>query len=102
MLTSLTPVLQRARSLSMSSVSQRIAATDAPCIVQMQQMLRGKSDVLSLAQGIVWWPPPETALAAGRTAMVEPDSNLYCADDGLPALRDALKAKLATENGIHK
>ena len=61
------------------AVSSRMTATDVPCIVQMQQMLRGKSDVFSLAQGIVHWAPP---------------------DDGLPALREALKAKLKAENGI--
>ena len=77
-----------------------MAATDVPCIVQMQKMLRGKTDVLSLAQGIVHWTPPETALAAGRAAMNEPDTSLYGADDGIPALREALKLKLRDENGI--
>jgi len=77
-----------------------MSATDVPCIVQMQQMMRGKTDVLSLAQGIVHWAPPESALAAGRAAMTEPDSSLYGPDDGLLALREALKAKLQAENGI--
>ena len=31
--------------------SARIEGTDAPCIVQMQRMLRGIPDLLSLAQG---------------------------------------------------
>ena len=83
-----------------AALSARISATDVPCIVQMQQMLRGKTDVLSLAQGIVHWPPPEQALAAGRAAMLEPDTSMYGADDGILPLRDALKAKLAAENGI--
>jgi len=71
-----------------------------PCIVQMQQMLRGKSDILSLAQGIVHWPPPEAALAAGRNAMSEADTSLYGADDGMPALRAALVEKLRVDNGL--
>ena len=74
--------------------------TDAPVIVKMQQMLRGKEDVLSLAQGIVHWSPPEEALQAARAAVGEPSVSLYCADDGLPELRAALKLKLAEENGI--
>ena len=74
--------------------SSRIGSTDVPCIVQMQQMLRGKTDVLSLAQGIVHWPPPAAALDAARDAVGLP-TNAYCADDGLPELRDALKARLA-------
>ena len=93
--------MSRAMATLATAISSRMAATDVPCIVQMQQMLRGKKDVLSLAQGIVHWPPPETALAAGRAAMMEPDTSLYGPDDGLLSLRDALKAKLAAENGIH-
>ena len=91
---------RRAMSTLSAALSARISATDVPCIVQMQQMLRGKTDVLSLAQGIVHWPPPEQALAAGRAAMLEPDTSMYGADDGILPLRDALKAKLAAENGI--
>lgn len=63
-------------------------------------MLRGKAGVLSLAQGIVHWPPPPEAITAARAAADEPSSHLYGADDGLPELRAALKAKLAAENGL--
>ena len=84
----------------MPRTSTRIEATDVPCIVQMQQMLRGKTDVLSLAQGIVHWAPPEEAVAVARAAVGLPETSLYGADDGLPDLRAALKKKLATENGI--
>ncbi|EOD41505.1 hypothetical protein EMIHUDRAFT_53483, partial [Emiliania huxleyi CCMP1516] len=80
--------------------SKRVRATDTPCIVQMQQMLRGREGVLSLAQGIVHWPPPEAALAAGVAAMGERSTSLYGPDDGLPELRAALKEKLRVENGI--
>ena len=85
---------------SAPSPSSRIGSTDVPCIVQMQQMLRGKTDVLSLAQGIVHWPPPAAALDAARDAVGLPQTNAYCADDGLPELRDALKARLAAEKGL--
>ena len=74
--------------------------TDAPVIVSMQQMLRGKEGILSLAQGIVHWSPPEEALQAARAAVDEPNTSLYCADDGLAELRAALKLKLAEQNGI--
>ena len=85
---------------TMSTISRRIADTDAPVIVGMQQMLRGKEGVLSLAQGIVHWAPPDEALQAARAAMDETDTSLYCADDGLPTLREKLKEKLAAENGL--
>ena len=74
--------------------------TDAPVIVSMQQMLRGKEGILSLAQGIVHWSPPDEALQAARAAVDEPNTSLYCADDGLAELRAALKLKLAEQNGI--
>eukprot|EP00962_Isochrysis_galbana_P021532 scaffold6354_cov126-Isochrysis_galbana.AAC.9 len=83
-----------------TQASRRILETDTPCIVQMQEMLRGKEGVLSLAQGIVHWPPPPQALAAARAAADDPASCLYCADDGLPELRAALKQKLERENGL--
>ena len=90
----------RALATMSASISRRIADTDAPVIVGMQQMLKGKSDVMSMAQGIVHWSPPAEALQAARTALDEPQTSLYCADDGLPALRDALKEKLARDNGL--
>tara|TARA_B110001452_G_scaffold118120_1_gene97980 strand:+ start:125 stop:1501 length:1377 start_codon:yes stop_codon:yes gene_type:complete len=90
----------RALATMSASISRRIADTDAPVIVGMQQMLKGKSDVMSMAQGIVHWPPPSEALQAARAALDEPQTSLYCADDGLPALRDALKQKLARDNGL--
>lgn len=84
----------------MAATSTRIAQTDAPTIVKMQQMLRGKADVLSLAQGIVHWRPPPESLEAARAAVDEPDTSLYGADDGMPTLRAALKEKLASQNGL--
>lgn len=84
----------------MSTISRRIEMTDTPVIVSMQQMLRGKEGVLSLAQGIVHWSPPDEAVQAARAAVDEPNTSLYGADDGLPELRAALKLKLAEQNGI--
>jgi DNA-binding transcriptional MocR family regulator len=83
-----------------STISRRIQQTDTPCIVTMQQMMRGRADVLSLAQGIVHWSPPAEALQAASHLVTETASSLYGADDGLPELRTALKSKLARENGL--
>ena len=81
-------------------IGKRILATDDPCIVKMQKMMRGKEGVLSLAQGIVHWSPPEQVMEAARSAIEESDTHSYCADDGLIALRDALQDKIKTENGL--
>ncbi|CAJ1422773.1 unnamed protein product [Effrenium voratum] len=80
--------------------SKRIRVTDEPCIVAMQRMLRGKQGILSLAQGIVFWKPPEEATEAARRAAQEPDTNSYGDDDGMPSLRAALKEKLRKENAL--
>ena len=80
--------------------SKRILATDDPCIVQMQKMMRGKEGLLSLAQGIVHWKPPQSVGEAARRAMEEDDTNAYCADDGLASLREALQHKIRSENGL--
>ncbi|CAJ1390612.1 unnamed protein product [Effrenium voratum] len=61
--------------------SKRIRVTDEPCIVAMQRMLRGKQGILSLAQGIVFWKPPEEATEAARRAAQEPDTNSYGASE---------------------
>jgi len=56
--------------------------------------------ILSLAQGIVHWSPPEEAMAAALRAMSDRDTSSYCPDDGYLPLCDALKAKLEAENGL--
>jgi aspartate/methionine/tyrosine aminotransferase len=83
-------------------MSRRIQLTDTPCIVSMQQMMRGREGVISLAQGIVHWQPPKEALASAAAAVSEVQSSQYGADDGLPELRAALKDKIAAENGLVK
>ena len=63
-----------------------------------------KEPVLSLAQGIVHWGPPQSAIDAASAALASGDSavHAYGPAHGDPALRAALYEKLATENGIHR
>jgi len=80
--------------------SRRIVATDTPCIVNMQRMLRGKTGLTSLAQGIVHWSPPPSALEAAVDAKSVSASSSYGADEGDPDLRAALQRKLAKVNHL--
>jgi len=66
----------------------------------MQKMLKGKTGIMSLAQGIVHWGPPPSVAAAVAKAAEEPDSHSYCADDGLAQLKEALHRKVRMENGL--
>eukprot|EP00898_Chlorokybus_atmophyticus_P003042 jgi/Chlat1/3739/Chrsp259S03885 len=80
--------------------SKRIVATDPPCIIQMQRLMRGTEGVMSLAQGIVHWTPPQKALDAAAAAISDPLTSKYGADDGMLDLRAALVEKLKNENGM--
>jgi len=80
--------------------SKRIRVTDVPCIVTMQGMMKGKENIMSLAQGIVHWQPPPSVAKAVSEAASQPSSNSYCATEGLPELREALTKKLQVENGL--
>ena len=55
--------------------SERISKTDDPCIVSMQRMMAGKVGIMSLAQGIVHWKPPPSALQDMQKACLDPDSH---------------------------
>ncbi|CAM6084671.1 unnamed protein product [Calypogeia fissa] len=83
-------------------LSRRVLGTDTPVMVQMQELLRGTTDVSSLAQGIVHWQPPVEALEEVKEAVQHPTVSKYGADDGMPELRQALLEKLKRENNIQR
>ncbi|KAH9557698.1 hypothetical protein CY35_07G098900 [Sphagnum magellanicum] len=83
-----------------SKLSTRVLETDTPVMVEMQALLRGRTNVLSLGQGIVYWQPPEEALEKVRGLIDEPATSNYGADEGLPELRAALLEKLKQENKL--
>jgi len=81
--------------------SVSITRTLEPCIVKMQEMLRNvQPPPLSLAQGIVYWSPPDLAQTTALEAMRSPDVHGYGATYGLPELVDLLEAKLERDNHI--
>jgi len=101
--------MQRSRSFATSqqpfhpAPSERIQATDVPCVVQMQRMLgkykERKGGVLSLAQGIVHWNPPQQAVEEIRKAL-DDAIHLYGPADGIVELKEALTEKIEMENGL--
>lgn len=84
--------------------STRIMTTDDPIVAQMRRLVQSTPGTASLAQGIVYWSPPERALDYIKRVMededVLPTLHGYGADEGLPVLRDALVDKLARENDL--
>ncbi|KAF8066353.1 ISS1 [Scenedesmus sp. PABB004] len=91
--------------LVLPQVSRRVLATDAPVIVKTKAMMARAPPgrpVLSLAQGIVHWQPPPAAAARAAELLAAggPAVHGYGPADGLPALREALAAKLTSVNGL--
>jgi len=87
---------------SFAKLAKRAVETDAPVMVKIQELLRGATDVMSLAQGVVYWQPPESALDKIEKIVREPTVSKYGSDDGLPELREALLEKLRRENKLTK
>jgi aspartate/methionine/tyrosine aminotransferase len=100
-----------------AQVSQRVLATDAPVIAKTKHLMARappSKQVLSLAQGIVHWAPPPAALQAAARLLSPPSPadaashagaqqvNGYGPAEGLPALREALRHKLAARNGLQQ
>jgi DNA-binding transcriptional MocR family regulator len=56
--------------------------------------------ILPAIPGIVHWAPPAAALEAVAAATTDPALSQYGPDAGLPPLRQALREKLAAENGL--
>ncbi|MCO5611213.1 hypothetical protein L7F22_065464 [Adiantum nelumboides] len=68
----------------------------------MQELFRGTTDCMSLAQGVVFWQPPAQALERIKESLFSPSVSNYGPDDGIPELKAALLHKLRTENKLTK
>jgi aspartate/methionine/tyrosine aminotransferase len=80
--------------------SSRIAAVQAPIIPIVGDWVRSTPGTLSLGQGMVSYPPPESALQAIRAFGARPEEHLYGSPLGQPRLLELIEDKLLCENGI--
>jgi aspartate/methionine/tyrosine aminotransferase len=80
--------------------ARRLAAVDSPIIPTIAAMVRARPGTISLGQGVVSYGPPVDLAAALAPLAVEPALNRYQPVSGMPELVQALRAKLASENGI--
>ncbi|OAY76383.1 Aspartate aminotransferase [Ananas comosus] len=85
---------------SYAKLAKRALETDMPVMVQIQELVRGAKDVMSLAQGVVYWQPPDQALNKVKEIVWDPSTSRYGGDEGLPELREALIEKLRRENKL--
>jgi aromatic aminotransferase len=81
--------------------SARVRATDSPVIGKMLSLAKNaKPGLVSLAQGVVFWDPPSSAIEHAKDAMSDQNTHMYCPTSGLPELIEGLKEKLARENAL--
>jgi aspartate/methionine/tyrosine aminotransferase len=80
--------------------ARRIADVQAPIIPIIGQLIRQHPGTISLGQGIVSYGPPPEALAVLRSFPRSADDHRYGPVEGEPGLVDAIRRKLAAENGI--
>jgi aspartate/methionine/tyrosine aminotransferase len=80
--------------------SKRLAAVQSPIIPVIARLIRENPGTISLGQGVVSYGPPPQALDAYSQFLADPENHKYKPVQGIPHLVEALRQKLAAENGI--
>lgn len=84
----------------MNTLISRMEAVQSPIIAVVGELIRKNPGTISLGQGVVYYPPPP-AVARGLSAFLASEENhRYQAVRGIPALREAIAAKLQADNQI--
>ena len=78
----------------------RMDAVQPPIVPVIGAIIREVPGTISLGQGVVHYGPPQAAIDAVRDALTDASTHEYQDGAGLPALVEALAAKLRAENGI--
>ena len=83
-----------------SPVSRRMRDVQMPIIPWVGDLIRMTPGTISLGQGVVDYAPPAAAHEALVRFCREPALHKYQHEEGIPALRERISARLAAENGI--
>lgn len=75
-------------------------AVQTPIIPIVGRWIAETPGTISLGQGMVSWGPPPQAVEAARAYVDQPEAHRYGPVEGLPALVDAIAAKLRAENRL--
>ena len=78
----------------------RMQAVQPPIIPIVAELIRQYPGTISLGQGVVNYGPPPLAIAQISQFLSQPDNHKYQAVEGIPALQQAIVAKLQQDNGI--
>jgi len=78
----------------------RMRSVQSPIIPVVGELIRENPGTISLGQGVVHYGPPPRAVEHIRTFLADPENHKYQLVPGIAELRQALRAKLAADNGI--
>lgn len=80
--------------------SRRMKAVTASHIPTVNALVREHPGTISLGQGVVHYAPPDEAREGVERFFQDPENHKYKSESGIPALIDAFRAKLESENGF--
>ncbi|NEQ79942.1 MAG: aminotransferase class I/II-fold pyridoxal phosphate-dependent enzyme, partial [Moorea sp. SIO2I5] len=84
----------------MKTLTSRMEAVQLPVIPMVGELIRKYPETISLGQGVVYYDPPPEAMAMLREFYSLPDNHKYKPVHGIATLREAIEAKLKTDNDI--
>ncbi len=82
-------------------ISKRIAAVADPVIPVIASLIAENPGTMTMGQGVVGYSPPPEIWAHIDTFRAQPRNHIYQDVDGIPELRDALRAKITRDNRIN-
>ncbi len=80
---------------------RRMRAVQAPIVAVVGDMIGRAANVISLAQGVVYYEPPDAVLRAAREFLDAGGRHQYGPVQGEEGLIEAIRGKLRRENGIN-
>jgi len=87
-------------TMTRPAASRRMLEIQPPVIPIVGELIRARPGTISLAQGVVYYPPPPGALTRIPEFLERDDGRRYGPVQGMPALIGAIRHKLRRENGI--
>ncbi len=86
--------------MNFNRLPARMQAVQSPIIPIVGELIRQHPGTISLGQGVVNYPPPQSAIDQITAFLSNPANHKYQAVEGIPALKDAIANKLMIENKI--
>ena len=84
----------------MNRQTLRMQSVQTPIIPVVGELIRENPGVISLGQGVVNYGPPPEVVNQIKTFLADPNNHKYTLVQGIPALLEQIKIKLAAENGM--